>query len=273
MEITKDSLFDLFIPSASTIADLLLPPAAADLLQLPPAVAARLLCCCRRPPLTCCSAAIDYIMGKLKTKNSFFKRKDVGENDIANKRKKALTSHTNDIIEPENQQHVTQEVENQQQNVTQEPENQQDPNVFEAPQGPQSNTNEVDLNNLERDPAKRIQMWNYPVDLREQVRRAYLSLGPFQLHLKEYPSDDTLKDAKGKEAKGKEAKGKDATVLRIVPVEERKLGIVLRSAHVRQVLDMYMSMGALGSKAGKDTVEAIMAGWKEKATTFMLKKK
>jgi len=41
-------------------------------------------------------------MGKLKIINYFFKRKDVEENDIANKRKKASTSHTNDIIEPEN---------------------------------------------------------------------------------------------------------------------------------------------------------------------------
>ncbi|KAK1408966.1 hypothetical protein QVD17_41154 [Tagetes erecta] len=148
---------------------------SASAVLLPPSLTAAAAAAYLLPPLTFCRRL----------------RIDVEENDIANKRKKASTSHTNDIIEPENQQHVTQEVENQQQNVTQEPENQQNPNVFEAPQGPKSNTNEVDLNNLERDPAKQKQMWNYPVDLREQVRRAYLSLGPFQLHLKEYPSNDT----------------------------------------------------------------------------------
>ncbi|KAL8263082.1 hypothetical protein R6Q59_024431 [Mikania micrantha] len=45
--------------------------------------------------------------------------------------------------------------------------------------------NEVVDNNLERDPAKRMQMFDRPVNLREQVRRAYLNLGPYQIYLKD----------------------------------------------------------------------------------------
>ncbi|XP_023764783.1 uncharacterized protein LOC111913291 [Lactuca sativa] len=47
----------------------------------------------------------------------------------------------------------------------QEHENQQENDIAEATQ---SNPNEVDLKHLERDPAKRKQMWEYPVNLREQ---------------------------------------------------------------------------------------------------------
>ncbi|KAL3646812.1 hypothetical protein CASFOL_009356 [Castilleja foliolosa] len=54
-------------------------------------------------------------------------------------------------------------------------------------------TNEVDLNHLERDPAKRKQIWEYPVNLREQVRRAYLSLGPYQIRLTEYENKGSKK--------------------------------------------------------------------------------
>ncbi|KAD4981786.1 hypothetical protein E3N88_18457 [Mikania micrantha] len=34
-----------------------------------------------------------------------------------------------------------------------------------------------------------MQMFDRPVNLREQVRRAYLNLGPYQIYLKEYPKD------------------------------------------------------------------------------------
>ncbi|XP_076958664.1 uncharacterized protein LOC143634476 [Bidens hawaiensis] len=110
-------------------------------------------------------------MGKMKTIHSFFKRKVENDIDNANeesKRHKASTS------EPEKN------------------ENQQESDKFEAPQT-QANINEVDLNLLERDPAKRITMWNYPVTLREQVRRAYLSLGPFQIHLNKYRAKGSKK--------------------------------------------------------------------------------
>ena len=39
---------------------------------------------------------------------------------------------------------------------------------------------------LERDPALRPQIWQYPNDQRDQVKRAYLQLGPMQPLLKKY---------------------------------------------------------------------------------------
>nr|XP_043620074.1 uncharacterized protein LOC122591914 [Erigeron canadensis] len=51
---------------------------------------------------------------------------------------------------------------------------------------PQANINEVDVSSLERDPAKRLEMWKYPVKVREQVRLAYISLGVYQPNLEVY---------------------------------------------------------------------------------------
>jgi hypothetical protein len=39
---------------------------------------------------------------------------------------------------------------------------------------------------LERDPALRPQIWQYPHDVRDEVRRAYMQLGPMQPKLKKY---------------------------------------------------------------------------------------
>ncbi|CAH9143472.1 unnamed protein product [Cuscuta epithymum] len=44
-----------------------------------------------------------------------------------------------------------------------------------------------DIKNLERDPAKRPQIWEYPVNQRDEVIRAYLEMGPYQIHLSKYP--------------------------------------------------------------------------------------
>ncbi|XP_076915192.1 uncharacterized protein LOC143574465 [Bidens hawaiensis] len=54
-------------------------------------------------------------------------------------------------------------------------ENQQERDNFEAPK-PQANINEVDLNLLERDPAKRITMWNYPLEYSPTTHSAYCFL-------------------------------------------------------------------------------------------------
>ncbi|XP_052620868.1 uncharacterized protein LOC111892149 [Lactuca sativa] len=108
----------------------------------------------------------------MKTIDSFFKRKNDDEethnDNQQSKRYKASTS------EPQPQEH----------------ENQQENDIDEATQ---SNPNEVDLKHLERDPAKRKQMWEYPVNLREQVRRAYMTLGPFQIRLQEYHAKGSKK--------------------------------------------------------------------------------
>ncbi|KAI3495367.1 hypothetical protein L1887_37696 [Cichorium endivia] len=106
-------------------------------------------------------------MVKFKTLDAFYKRKADGHDTTEvtnqnNKRSKASTS------EPE-------------------PENLNQPLPEEhIPETGGPNSEEVDPNSLERDPAKRKQLSLYPVNQREQVRLAYLNLGPFQIQLKTY---------------------------------------------------------------------------------------
>lgn len=47
--------------------------------------------------------------------------------------------------------------------------------------------NEIDLNTIERDPGLRTQIYDYPVNQRDVVRRAYINLGPLQTTLSVYP--------------------------------------------------------------------------------------
>ena len=46
---------------------------------------------------------------------------------------------------------------------------------------------EFDINSRERDPGLRTQIWEYPVNKRDEIRRAYLKDGPYQIQLSEYP--------------------------------------------------------------------------------------
>ncbi|XP_061368110.1 uncharacterized protein LOC133311109 [Gastrolobium bilobum] len=46
---------------------------------------------------------------------------------------------------------------------------------------------EVDLASLERNPALRPPIWKYPINQQDEIRRAYLKLGPFQCKLQNYP--------------------------------------------------------------------------------------
>ncbi|KAL9681472.1 hypothetical protein QQ045_013257 [Rhodiola kirilowii] len=46
----------------------------------------------------------------------------------------------------------------------------------------------LNINSLERDPAKRQAIWKYPLNEQDNVRRAYVVLGANQPHLKAYPS-------------------------------------------------------------------------------------
>ncbi|KAK9181534.1 hypothetical protein WN944_024671 [Citrus x changshan-huyou] len=41
-------------------------------------------------------------------------------------------------------------------------------------------TNEVDVNSLERDPGLRRQIWSYPVNQQDEIRRAYIRASPYQ---------------------------------------------------------------------------------------------
>jgi hypothetical protein len=47
-----------------------------------------------------------------------------------------------------------------------------------------------DVNHLERDPGKRLQIWEYPVNQRDEVRRAYLNWGPYQWVAEKYPLNE-----------------------------------------------------------------------------------
>ncbi|KAJ0545468.1 hypothetical protein HanIR_Chr08g0350181 [Helianthus annuus] len=110
-------------------------------------------------------------MGKNKTITSFFKRRNEEQGrgiDDENHEIKRQKPSTN---EPVN-----------------EPINEADQNIQQEHDIPQNkiNINEVDINSLERDPAKRLGMWKYPVNIREQVRLAYISLGVYQIKLEEY---------------------------------------------------------------------------------------
>ncbi|XP_023771138.1 uncharacterized protein LOC111919777 [Lactuca sativa] len=124
-------------------------------------------------------------MGKMKTLDYFYKRK--ADDKETNHESEESKHHKVSTSEPQ-----PQETENQQENGPQPQENDKQQENEPLPQE-KENPNEVDLKNLERDLAKRKQMWDYPVNLREQVRRAYLNLGPFQIHLKEYQAKGSTK--------------------------------------------------------------------------------
>ncbi|GMJ07701.1 hypothetical protein HRI_004439300 [Hibiscus trionum] len=44
-----------------------------------------------------------------------------------------------------------------------------------------------DISLLERDPGLRKQIWQYPVNMQDEIRRAYIKAGPYQAVLTEYP--------------------------------------------------------------------------------------
>ena len=48
-------------------------------------------------------------------------------------------------------------------------------------------SNEVDIKILKRDPGEHIEMCNYPANIRDEVRCAYLKAKPYQICLSNYP--------------------------------------------------------------------------------------
>ncbi|GMI98020.1 hypothetical protein HRI_003471300 [Hibiscus trionum] len=49
-----------------------------------------------------------------------------------------------------------------------------------------------DISLLERDPGLRKQIWQYPVNMRDEIRRAYIKVGPYQAILTEYPKSNKV---------------------------------------------------------------------------------
>ncbi|XP_074339774.1 uncharacterized protein LOC141677662 [Apium graveolens] len=52
---------------------------------------------------------------------------------------------------------------------------------------PRIDKNENDINSIERDPGLRRQIWDYPIEKRDEIRRAYIKSGPYQIVLSKYP--------------------------------------------------------------------------------------
>lgn len=57
----------------------------------------------------------------------------------------------------------------------------------QPPSTSQLSLNEIESTSIERDPGKRCPISAYDVNQRDDIRRAYISLGPYQLKLVEYP--------------------------------------------------------------------------------------
>jgi len=45
----------------------------------------------------------------------------------------------------------------------------------------------IDIAHLIRDPSNRPQIWKYLVNQQDEIRRAYINLGPYQPLMSEYP--------------------------------------------------------------------------------------
>ncbi|GJS31684.1 zinc finger MYM-type protein 1-like protein [Tanacetum coccineum] len=94
-------------------------------------------------------------MGKLITIDLYFKRKSSNTVENATQENKRSKASTSDNFQPQNQI---------------------EEHIYEFPK---LNSEEVDLNSLERDPGKRKRMCEYPANKKEEVRLAYLNKGPF----------------------------------------------------------------------------------------------
>ncbi|XP_062118723.1 uncharacterized protein LOC133832387 [Humulus lupulus] len=56
------------------------------------------------------------------------------------------------------------------------------------PKKVQRNESEIfDIAYLERDPEKRPPIWEYPINQQDEIRRAYIKVGPYQIKLESYP--------------------------------------------------------------------------------------
>ena len=111
---------------------------------------------------------IVFIMGKTSTIESFFKRKiqhlEVHTTSSISDAETSIPTHQVPIIEACNL------------------ESQPRPS-----KSPKVGSKEFDISYLERDPGLRPQIWEYTVDQRDEVRWAYLKVGPYQFILREYP--------------------------------------------------------------------------------------
>ncbi|GJZ12461.1 zinc finger MYM-type protein 1 [Tanacetum coccineum] len=71
-------------------------------------------------------------------------------------------------------------------NTTIEEENKEQPRDENPP--PILAVENATFSSIQRDPGVRQPIWNYPVNKRDEIRRAYLNVGPHRLMLPKYPS-------------------------------------------------------------------------------------
>ncbi|XP_059435181.1 uncharacterized protein LOC132168112 [Corylus avellana] len=117
-------------------------------------------------------------MSKFKTIDSFFKRKEV------------------DILKSNTPLEFNAETSNPNEHHLKSPRVEDEEHPFESPiaetqeihfKSSKLNVNEVDVSSIERDPGLRPPMWDYPVNRRDEIRRAYLKDGPNRFILTNYP--------------------------------------------------------------------------------------
>ncbi|GJS57752.1 hypothetical protein Tco_0652536 [Tanacetum coccineum] len=101
------------------------------------------------------------IMAKYKTLESYFKRKPEDASVIVNQENKRSRVSTDEPEQHQNQPHDEPPQHKNQPHV--------EPHQHQC-QPESKTTEEMDSSDLERDPAKRKPMWDYPVNEREQVQ-------------------------------------------------------------------------------------------------------
>jgi len=106
------------------------------------------------------------MMGKPNTILDFFKRKNAQSSNV---NVSDTSSPTSDIIVSENSSKKSRRVD----------------------------VNEFDISSLEFDPGLRRQKWEYNVNQRDEIRRAYIQVGPYQFILEEYPKSGNLNHLRG----------------------------------------------------------------------------
>ncbi|KAG7943871.1 hypothetical protein I3843_15G068000 [Carya illinoinensis] len=102
-------------------------------------------------------------MSKLKTIDSFFKRKEVDLPENSSKLPRIEPEENPDLNSP----------------------------ILESKRiyltSSTLNSKEIDISSLQRDPGLRPPIWDYPVNQRDEIRRTYLKMGPYQIRLSKYP--------------------------------------------------------------------------------------
>jgi hypothetical protein len=97
-------------------------------------------------------------MGKPKTLDSFFKRKEVSQSEVNTPLDRPLATNIDAPV------------------------------IDERPSKcPRIQLEEIDVTSLEPDPGLRPQIWEFPINLQDEIRRAYIKAGPCQPKLSEFP--------------------------------------------------------------------------------------